>query len=114
MKKEDKDIFVAFVNKSLEKEFEDLKTNKFVDKKLYDFIDRAISDLKKNPLVGIKIPKSLWPKEYVKKYDIRNLQKYDLPNGWRLIYTIKTDEIKILSIILEWFSHKNYEKRFKY
>jgi len=38
----------------------------------------------------------------------------DLPDGWRLVYTIKEDEVRILNIILEWFDHKDYEKRFKY
>ena len=39
---------------------------------------------------------------------------YDLPNGWRLIYTIETNEILVLAIILEWFDHKNYERTFNY
>jgi hypothetical protein len=39
---------------------------------------------------------------------------YDLPGGWRLVYTIKEDEITILNVILEWFNHKGYEKRFNY
>lgn len=70
--------------------------------------------MKKDPLCGIKIQKRLWPKEYKKKYGITNLWKYDLPNGWRLIYTIESDEVKIINIILEWFDHKEYSKRFKY
>lgn len=45
---------------------------------------------------------------------LTNLWKYDLPDAWRLIYTIKEDEIKILSIILEWFDHKEYERKFNY
>ena len=53
-------------------------------------------------------------KQYIQKYNIDNLWKYDLPNAWRLIYTIETDKIKIINIILEWFNHKNYEKKFKY
>lgn len=32
----------------------------------------------------------------------------------RLIYTIETNEIKVMNIILEWFNHKDYAKRFKY
>lgn len=39
---------------------------------------------------------------------------YDLPNSWRLIYTIQTNEVMILNVILEWFNHKGYERRFKY
>ena len=70
--------------------------------------------MKNNPACGIKIPKRLWPKIYLQKYSITNLWKYGLPNGWRLIYTIKEDEIMILNVILEWFDHKEYERRFKY
>ena len=109
-----KQINVAFISQKLKEQFEYLKEGKFEDKELYKFINRAIDDLKLNPLCGIKIPKKLWPKEYVQKYNVTNLWKYDLPNVWRLIYTIESDEIKIVSIILEWFDHKEYEKRFNY
>lgn len=37
-----------------------------------------------------------------------------LPDAWRLIYTIKDDKVDILSVILEWLDHKNYERRFGY
>ena len=57
----------------------------------------------------------LIPKEYFRKYGkLDNLWKYNLPNAWRLIYTIKTEEVVVLSVILEWMDHKNYERRFKY
>ncbi|MEK6826658.1 MAG: type II toxin-antitoxin system RelE/ParE family toxin [Nanoarchaeota archaeon] len=109
-----KEIFVAFISKKLKHDFELLKEGKFEDKQLYGYIDRAMDDLKKNPACGTKIQKKLWPKIYVRKYGINNLWKYDLPNGWRIIYTIETDEIKIMNIILEWFNHKEYDKRFNY
>jgi hypothetical protein len=50
----------------------------------------------------------------LKKYKIDNLWKYDLPKAWRLLYSVARDEIIIISIILEWLPHKEYEKRFKY
>jgi len=109
-----KGIFVAFIDKKLQHEFDELKEGRFEDLKLYGFIDRAINDLKESPNCGTKIQRKQWPKEYIKKYSITNLWKYDLPNGWRLIYTIDTEEVKIVSIILEWFDHKEYDKRFKY
>jgi Txe/YoeB family toxin of Txe-Axe toxin-antitoxin module len=109
-----KPIYVTFIDKKLESEFESLKEGKFEDKRLYKFMDRAIKDLKKDPSSGTKIPKKLWPKIYIKSYGVNNLWKYDLPNGWRIIYTIKTDEVTILNVILEWFDHKEYERRFKY
>jgi hypothetical protein len=67
-----------------------------------------------NPYSGTKIPKNLWPKEYLSNYNITNLWKYDLLNGWRLTYTIKGQKIEIVSVIIEWFSHKEYERKFKY
>lgn len=113
-KMNNKELKVSFISQKLKEEFNSLVSGKFEDKKLHDFIDRAIDDLEKNPTCGTKIQKRLWPKEYKQKYGITNLWKYDLPNAWRVIYTIETDEIMIVSIILEWFSHKEYGKRFKY
>ena len=109
-----KEIRVAFITSKIKQEWEALQEGKFEDKQLYQFIDRAIDDLKTNPTCGIKIQKNLWPKKYIQKYGITNLWKYNLPNAWRLIYTIESDEVRIANIILEWFNHKEYEKRFKY
>ena len=67
-----KPIYVAFANLKLEKDFEKLRKGKFEDKKLYGFIERAIDDLKDNPMCGVKIPKKLWPKGYIKNYQIKN------------------------------------------
>lgn len=100
---------VAFIDEKLKTAYTEIK-----DKKLLKYLQRAIDDLKENPFAGIKIPKKLWPKEYVRKYKITNLWKYNLPDGWRITYTLKTNEIEIISILLEWFTHKEYEKRFKY
>jgi len=109
-----KQIHVAFITQKLKEQFQYLKEGKFEDQQLYKSINRALDDLKRNPICGVKIPKKLWPKEYIQKYNITNLWKYDLPGAWRLVYTIESDEIKIVSIILEWFDHKDYEKRFNY
>jgi len=65
-----KPTYVSFGDKKIEDEFEMLKEGKFEDKQLYDFIDRAIKDLKSNPACGTKISKKLWPKEYIKKFGI--------------------------------------------
>jgi hypothetical protein len=50
----------------------------------------------------------------IQKYKINSLHKYNLPNGWRMLYTIKGNEIEIISIIIEWIRHKEYERKFKY
>lgn len=102
---------VVFISEKLEKAFESLPENEILKK----HIKRAMEDIKENAFAGIRIPKRLFPKEYVIKYNVKNLWKYDLPDGWRLIYTIVTpNKVEILSVILEWFNHSEYERRFNY
>ncbi len=102
---------VVFANDILEKEFNRLDDGEDLKK----FLKRAIRDIQKNAFCGVRIPKKLIPKKYVQEYKINNLWKYDLPDGWRLIYSIVTpNKIEILAVIMEWFDHKNYERRFKY
>lgn len=105
-----KETLIAFISQKLKDEFELLSKGKFEDKKLYSFIERALQDLKESSVAGTKIPKNLWPREYVQKYSITNLWKYDLPNAWRLIYTIDVDEIRILSIFLSGLTIKNMRR----
>ncbi|MBU0461345.1 MAG: type II toxin-antitoxin system RelE/ParE family toxin [Nanoarchaeota archaeon] len=107
-------IYVIFCDKKLESSFESLKQGRSEDKRLHHSIEKAIEDLKKDPTSGTKIQKRLWPKEYILKHGLTNLWKYDLPDGWRLIYTIKSDDVMTLNVILEWFNHKGYERRFGY
>lgn len=102
---------VVFANEKLEKAFNDLKEND----PLKGFIKRAIKDIQENAFCGIRIPSRLNPPEYVKTYKINNVWKYNLPDGWRLIYSITTpNKVEILCAILDWFDHKNYERKFKY
>jgi len=102
---------VVFANDKLEDDFATLPD----DDEIKKYIIRAIKDIKANAFCGIQIPKKLIPKYYVQKYRITNCWKYDLPDGWRLIYTITTpNKVEILSVILDWFDHKDYERKFKY
>ncbi|MBU0958297.1 MAG: type II toxin-antitoxin system YoeB family toxin [Nanoarchaeota archaeon] len=110
----DKIKHVAFITSELKKEFESIKLGKYEDKKLHEFISRAIIDLKENPFCGIVIPKRLIPKNYIKDYGIDNLRKYNLPDAWRLLYSVVGDDVKIVSVLLDWMDHKEYERRFKY
>ena len=73
-----------------------------------------MGDLRRDPFCGARIPKTLWPIEYVKRYRINNLWKYNLPNAWRLVYTVKGSEVEILAVFIEWMSHTEYERRFGY
>ena len=102
---------VVFISDDLEESFNSLPEDDFVKKGII----RAIQDLKENAFMGIQIPKRLIPKDYIRKYEINNLWKYDLPKAWRLLYTVTSEnEIELISAILEWFNHKDYERKFKY
>ncbi len=105
---------IFFAEEKLKKSFEELKTGKLEEQELYKYIKQAFENLKDNAYSGIHIPARLIPKVYIKKYKITNLWKYDLPRGWRIIYSIANEGIEIISLILEWLDHNEYERRFKY
>ena len=103
---------VQFVDEKTKRAFEKLSDSG--EKELKHYLERAFDDLKKNPFCGIQIPRRLIPKEYIKKYNIRNAWKYNLPGAWRLIYSVESNSIYVIAIILEWLRHKKYERRFRY
>ena len=106
---------VFFGEDALKESFEKLNSSTYrEDEFLYKWIKRAIEDLSANAFCGIQIPKTLIPKEYTKKFGIDNLWKYDFPQGWRLLYSVGKEQVEIISIILEWLDHKEYERRFRY
>lgn len=105
---------IKFAEEKLKESLKKLKESKTEDKKLYEWINRALDNLEENAFCGIQIAKRLIPKIYIQKYGIDNLWKYNLPKGWRLLYSVANNEVNVLSIILEWMDHKNYDKRFKY
>jgi len=103
---------IRFETKNLKDKFNKLEsTNQSIFKQL----NKTFDSIEENAFDGIQIPKRLFPKKW-KKYS--NLWKYNLPDACRLIYTIAPPEehgqVIVLAIILDWMSHKEYEKLFKY
>ncbi|MBT3297500.1 type II toxin-antitoxin system RelE/ParE family toxin [archaeon] len=105
---------LRFADDKIKEAFYKLETGDDQERELFKLINQAMDNLEENAFCGIQIPKKLIPKEYLQKYDVKNIWKYDLPRGWRLIYSILNEEIIVVSLVLEWFDHKNYERRFKY
>lgn len=104
---------IIFAEKKLKKAFEKLKDGKTEDAELYDFLVRAFKDIEENAFCGVRISKKLIPKDY-KKQGVDNLWKYNLPNAWRLIYSVGKHEVIVVSIVLEWMTHKEYDRKFGY
>jgi Txe/YoeB family toxin of Txe-Axe toxin-antitoxin module len=102
---------VIFAESSLEKAFLELAENSPLKKS----IRKVIKQLTQNVFAGENIPKDRIPKDYIQKYKIDNLWWYPLANAWRLVYSIVTpSNVEILAVIIEYFDHKNYERRFGY
>ena len=102
---------IKFTDEKTKKAFEELEVS---DNKMFNWLIRAFNDIEENAFCGIQIPKRLIPKEYAQKDKVKNLWKYNLPNAWRLLYSVENQEILVVSIILEWMDHKTYEKKFNY
>ena len=105
---------IRFVNETIKDKLYALNKGTTSEKELYKLIHTALDCIEENAFCGIQIPKKLIPKEYFLKYNIQNLWKYNLPKGWRLMYSVVNDEIVVVSLVLEWFNHKDYERRFNY
>ncbi len=71
-------------------------------------IDKAFKNLEKNSQAGKQIPNREISNKVLKKYGIKTLWRYPLPNSWRLLYSPVSDGIKVLSIVLGWGDHKWY------
>jgi len=97
-----------------EKTKKDLEKIKKRDKEFYEHIANALRNIQEDPVCGIKIPLRLIPKEWKKKYSINNLYKYNLPNAWRLFYSLIGNQVELIAIILGCFNHKEYERKFHY
>lgn len=102
---------VIFINDELEQAFNSLSDKDPIKKALI----RAIKTIKEDCQLGRNVKKELIPKQLINKYNITNLRIYNLPSAWRLLYTITTsNNIEIISILLDWMDHKDYEKLFKF
>jgi len=72
-------------------------------------------DIKENFGVGRLITKDTHNKGRIKsildKYGTNNIRVYNLPMAWRMLYSItRSEDVRIIAIILDWTSHKDYEK----
>lgn len=105
---------IFFADEKVSDSYKSLKHLKTEEKKLHEWITRALKDIREDCFCGLQIPKRQIPRGYIKKYALANLWKYNLPNAWRLLYTVRKEEVEIISIILEWLSHKDYERKFNY
>jgi len=100
------------VYKNLNKEAPTSKTERMI----LNAINKKIELIKINHHYGDPIAKDRIPQEYKEKYGIKNLFRVELPNYWRMLYTL-TDgetEIEIIAFVLDFIDHPTYDKKFGY
>ncbi len=94
-----------------------LKQSKYkVDKSILKAIEYKKELIKADHRYGNPISKKLIPRYYKEKYDIKNLYRVELPNFWRMLYTIRAGgtEIEIIAFVIDIVDHEKYSKRFGY
>ena len=90
----------------------DQKQGNSFETQLLKSIKEKVSLIKQNPFYGDNVQKKLIPKKYQNK--VQNLWRVELNNFWRMLYTIRGDEIEIVCFVLEIMNHKKYNKLFGY
>ena len=86
------------------------------ERSILNAINHKVDLIKMNPHYGAPISKSLIPEQYKEKYGITNLFRVELPDFWRMLYTL-TDgesEIEIIAFVLDIMDHPAYDKKFGY
>jgi len=74
-------------------------------------IDQKRDLIKANPFYGDNIEKKKIPKIH---YNVQNLWRVELTGYWRMLYTIKGDEVQIICFVLDILTHGDYDKKFGY
>ena len=91
-----------------------LESGKAEEKEIFNQLNTAFDIISLNPFSGIQVPKRLIPKMYITKYGIGNLWKFNFYKNWRLMYSVAGNGTQVVTLVLEWLPHKEYERRFGY
>lgn len=102
---------VVFIDEDLETLFNNLSDKDSIKKGLI----KAIKDIKEDFGAGRLITNDTYKKKGIKnflsKHGLDNLRIYNLPSAWRVLYSItKNQDLKIVAVLLDWMTHKDYEK----
>lgn len=87
-----------------------------IERMILNAVNNKVELIKINHHYGNPISKKLIPQEYRTKYGVTNLFRIELPNFWRMLYTL-TDgetEIEIIAFVLDLIDHEKYDKKFGY
>ncbi len=103
-----------FADDQVSDAFFKLQYGRVEEKEIFNQLNTAFDMIAMNPFCGIQVPKRLIPKVYITKYGIDNLWKFNFHKNWRLMYSVAGDGTHVVTLVLEWLPHKEYERRFGY
>ena len=103
-----------FADDQIKDNFFMLQSGRAEEKEIFNQLNTAFDMIANDPFCGIQVPKRLIPKMYITKYEIDNLWKFNFHKNWRLMYSVAGDRAQVVTLVLEWLSHKEYERRFGY
>ena len=104
------DLEYKRLNEVVGKQLEEGKDNT-EEMQLLRSINQKKDLIKANPFYGDNIEKKKIPKMH---YNVQNLWRVELTGYWRMLYTIKGDEVQILCFLLDILNHDDYNKKFGY
>jgi hypothetical protein len=108
-----KEVRVILKGEALSSYLELKKRDDKISQGIARSIDSRIQLLKDNPQYGDPIAKNLIPDEF-KKIGIKNLYRIELPNYWRMLYTLEGTRVEIFLFVLSISDHPSYDKKFGY
>ncbi|MBU0758550.1 MAG: hypothetical protein KKF44_10870 [Nanoarchaeota archaeon] len=90
--------------------------NSKIERSILNAFNKKKELIKANIHYGDPISKRLIPEEYKRKYGVTNLFRVELPNYWRMLYTLSDGEsqVEIIAFVLDMIDHKEYNKKFGY
>lgn len=102
-----REVYEYLLEKAKDRKFENSILKSLIKKKDILKIDRHYGD---------PISKDKFPKKYVELFNIKNLFRVELPNYWRMLYTLTNngEDIEIICFVLDIVPHDDYNKLFKY
>lgn len=106
---------IYFRPPSLQNKLKRLKESTSEDQELFSNLVTALTKIESDPAIGIEIPRDRIPRKYRKAHPLmKDCYKYDLPDGWRLIYYIAKDGKDKFVVIVKWMPHDEYVRDFNY
>jgi len=90
--------------------------NSKIERSILNSFNKKKELIKLNPRYGVSIKKKIIPKEYINKYEVDNLFRVELPNFWRMLYSLTENEskVEIIAFVIDIIDHKVYNKKFGY